>query len=107
MAIEYNWTIGNLEYNNDSDQGVIIAHWRCTGTETVGDVTYSASAYSTQSFTPDPSADGYVAYADLTEATVIGWVQNAVDKDATEASIANKIEAQKNPATLSGMPWAN
>ena len=106
MAITYNWTIGNLEYNNDSDQGVVIAHWRCTGTETVGDVTYSASAYSTQSFTPDPSADGYVAYADLTEATVIGWVQNAVDQTATEASIASKIEAQKNPATLSGTPWS-
>ena len=101
MAIEYTWTIANLEYNNDSDQGVVVAHWRCTGVD--GD--YSASAYSTQSFTPDPSADGYVAYVDLTEATVIGWVQNAVDQTATEASIASKIEAQKNPATLSGTPW--
>jgi hypothetical protein len=103
MAVTYNWTIGNLEYNNDSDKGVVIAHWRCTGV----DGEYSASAYSTQSFTPDSSADGYVAYADLTEEMVIGWVQNAVDKDATEASIASKIESQKNPATLSGMPWAN
>ena len=102
MAIEYTWTIGNLEYNNDSDQGVVIAHWRCTGVD--GD--YNATAYSTQSFTPDPSADGYVAYADLTEAIVIGWVQNAVDQAATEASIAAKIESQKTPATLSGMPWS-
>jgi len=102
MAIQYTWTIGQLEYNNDSDQGVVIAHWRCTGVD--GD--YSASAYSTQSFTPDPSADGYVAYADLTEATVIGWVQNAVDQAATEASIAANIESQKNPATLSGTPWS-
>jgi hypothetical protein len=103
MAITYNWTIGNLEYSNDSDKGVVIAHWRCTGVD--GD--YSASAYSTQSFTPDPSADGYVAYDSLTEATVIGWVQNAVDQTATEASIASKIEAQKNPTTLSGRPWDN
>ena len=101
MSITYNWTIGNLEYNNDSDKGVVIAHWRCTGV----DGEYSASAYSTQSFTPDPSANGYVAYDSLTEATVIGWVQNAVDQTATEASIASKIEAQKNPATLSGTPW--
>lgn len=103
MAIEYTWTIGNMEYNNDSDQGVVIVHWRCTGVD--GD--YSASAYSTQSFEPDPSADGYVAFADLTEEMVIGWVQNAVDQTATEASIADKIEAQKNPATLSGRPWDN
>ena len=98
----YTWTIGNLEYNNDSDQGVVIAHWHCTGV----DGEYSASAYSTQSFTPDSSADGYVAYADLTEATVIGWVQNAVAQEAIEASIASKIESQKNPVTLSGMPWS-
>ena len=103
MAITYNWTIGNLEYNNDSDQGVVIAHWRCTGVD--GD--YSASAYSTQSFEPDPSADGYVTYADLTEEMVIGWVQNAVDQVAVETAIADKIEADKNPVTLSGMPWAN
>jgi hypothetical protein len=103
MAVTYNWTIGNLEYNNDSDQGVVIVHWRCTGVD--GD--YSASAYSTQSFTPDPSADGYVAYDSLTEDMVIGWVQNAVDQAATEAAIAAKIEAQQNPTTLSGKPWDN
>ena len=103
MAIEYTWSIPMTEYTNDADKGVTICHWRCTGVD--GD--YSASAYSTQSFTPDPSADGYVAYADLTEATVIGWVQNAVDQTATEASIASKIEAQKNPTTLSGTPWNN
>jgi hypothetical protein len=102
MAIDYTWTIGNLEYNNDSDQGVVIVHWRCTGVD--GD--YSASAYSTQSFTPDPSADGYVAYDSLTEDMVIGWVQNAVDQAATEAAIAAKIEAQQNPTTLSGVPWS-
>ena len=101
MAITYNWTIGQLEYNNDSDQGVVIAHWRCTGV----DGEYSASAYSTQSFEPDSSADGYVAYTDLTEEMVIGWVQNAVDQTAVETAIADKIEADKNPVTLSGMPW--
>ena len=99
---DFNWTIGNLEYNNDSDQGVVIAHWRCTGV----DGEYSASAYSTQSFTPDPSADDYVAYADLTEEMVIGWVQNAMDTDEIEANLASQIEAQKAPATLSGLPWA-
>jgi len=98
----YTWTIANTEYTNDDNKAVTIAHWRVSAQD--GD--YTASSYGTQSFTPDPSADGYVAYADLTEATVIGWVQNAVDQTATEASIASKIEAQKNPATLSGRPWS-
>ena len=101
MAIEYTWSIPMTEYTNDENKGIVIVHWRCTGVD--GD--YSASAYSTQSFTPDSSADGYVAYADLTEEMVIGWVQNAVDQTAVETAIADKIEADKNPVTLSGMPW--
>ena len=107
MAIEYTWTIGQLEYNNDSNQGVVIAHWRCTGAETVGEDTYTASSYSTQSFTPDPEADGYIAYADLTEADVLGWIWNQSEdwKTNVETSIANNIESQKTPATLSGRPW--
>ena len=98
----YTWTIANLEYTNDADNGVTIAHWRVSAQD--GD--YTASSYGTQSFTPDPSADGYVAFADLTEATVIGWVQNALDTDAMEASLQDNIDAQKTPATISGMPWA-
>ena len=109
MAVTNTWSIGQLEYNNDSDNGVVIAHWRCTGTETVGEgddaITYSASSYSTESFTPDASAEGYVAYADLTESIVVGWVQEAVGQDTVEAGIATQIEAQKNPATLAGVPW--
>lgn len=98
----FTWTIANLEYTNDADQGVTIAHWRVTAQD--GD--YTASSYGTQSFTPDPSADGYVAFDSLTEATVIGWVQNALDTDAMEASLQDKIDAQKTPATLSGTPWS-
>ena len=97
----FTWTIANLEYNNDSDKGVVVAHYRVTAQD--GD--YTASSYGTQSFTPDPSADGYVAFADLTEATVIGWVKNALDTDAMEASLQDNIDAQKTPATLSWMPW--
>ena len=40
------WTIATLKRNNDSDQGVIVAHWRVTETETVGENTYTASSLS-------------------------------------------------------------
>ena len=94
------WTIANLE-RNLSDGGVTVAHWRVT--EVDGD--YSASAYGTCGFTPDPDADDFVAYDSLTEATVLGWVHAEVDQDATEAALTANIEAQKNPVTGSGMPW--
>ena len=94
------WTIAQLE-RNTADGGVIVAHWRCTAVD--GD--HSASAYGTCSFTPDASADGFVPYENLTEADVLAWVHGSVDKDATEAALAAKIDAEKNPTTEAGLPW--
>jgi len=99
------WTIAQLEYNNDADKGVVIAHWRVTEEETVGENTYTASSYGTQSFEPDASADGYIAYDSLTEETVIGWVKDSMNAAEIEAGLTANIEAQKAPATLAGMPW--
>ena len=99
---DFDWTIANLEYTNDDAQGVVVAHWRVTGT----DGNHSASAYGTQSFEADPESPDYVAFADLTEEIVIGWVKDAMDTETLEAGLASQIEAQKAPATLSGLPWA-
>ena len=98
------WTIAQLE-RNTADGGVIVAHWRVTEEETVGDVTYSASSYGTCGFTPDPSASDYIAYADLTEADVIGWCQSELDQDAIEAGLTANITEQKTPTTSNGVPW--
>tara|TARA_R100001463_G_scaffold669_3_gene3001 strand:- start:948 stop:1232 length:285 start_codon:yes stop_codon:yes gene_type:complete len=92
--------------HNVSDGGVIVAHWRVNDSETVGDDTYSASAYGTASFTYDASSPDFVPYADLTEEMVLGWCWDAdVDKDAIEASLTANIEEQKNPTTQDGVPW--
>lgn len=106
------WTIATLERDlqpADMDGAVVVAHWRANASETVGEgddaVTYSASSYGTVGFTPDPTDPDYVPYADLTEEVVLGWVWESVDKDATEASLAAKIEAEKNPVTADGVPW--
>ena len=98
------WTIANLE-RNVADGGVIVAHWRVTESETVGEDTYTASSYGTCSFTPDASAEDFIAYDDLTESTVLGWVHADVDKDATEAALTANIAEQKTPTTADGMPW--
>ena len=87
-----------------------MAHWRANASETVGEgddaVTYSASSYGTAGFTPDPSASDYVPYDSITEEVALGWCfANGVDKDAIEASLAAKIELQKNPTQASGVPW--
>ena len=102
MAVTY--TISTLE-RNSTDDGVIVAHWRATDSEVVGDDTHSGSSYGTCGFTPDSSADGYTAYADITEAQAIGWVKDDVDADAIEASIAAQIAESKAPAVATGTPW--
>ena len=94
------WTIATLE-RELADGGVTVAHWRCT--EEDGD--FSASSYGTCGFTPDPTASDYIAYNSLTEANVLAWVHAEVDKDATEAALTAKIEADKNPTSASGVPW--
>lgn len=94
------WTIANLERNTD-DGGVVVAHWRCTAE----DGEYTASSYGTVGFTPDASADGFISFDALTEADVLGWVHESVDKDETEAALAADIAGQKTPVTTDGMPW--
>ena len=93
------WTISTLERN--TDDGVVVAHWRATDV----DGEHSGSSYGTASFTPDADAEGYVAYADLTEEAVVGWVQADVDAESIEASIASQIAESKAPAISVGTPW--
>jgi hypothetical protein len=100
--ITYNWTIAQLDRQTDTG-GVVTAHWRVTAVD--GD--YSASAYGTVGFTPDPDAPNFVPFEQLTEADVLAWVWASMDKDAAEASLATQIEAQKNPPVVSGLPWSN
>jgi len=92
------WTISTLD--RDVATGYVrTAHWQCNAV----DGEHTASIYSTCSW-----ADGTVntPYADLTQATVLGWVwANGVDKTATEAALAANIALQKAPVTASGTPW--
>jgi hypothetical protein len=100
MAATFEWSIPTTEHAL-ADGGITVAHWVCRASD--GD--YSASSYGTAGFTPDASAPGFVAYDALTEADVLGWVWESVDKDATEAALQAKIDGDKNPTTAAGTPW--
>ena len=97
------WSISTLESDSNTG-GVITAHWRATDSD--GD--HSGSSYGTCGFTPDASADGYVAYDSLTEEEVIGWVKDSMGEEAVagvEDSIAAQIADSKAPAISVGTPW--
>ena len=94
----YNWTILNLD-RRTSDGFIQVAHWQCTGAD--GDI--NSSVYATVSFEEGSPS---IPYESVTEAEVLGWIwANGVDKDAVEASIADRIEALKNPVQATGTPW--
>ena len=92
-----NWTITTLD-REVSNGFVTTAHWTASAVD--GD--YTASIYSTCSW-----ADGTptIPYADLTQETVLNWVWESVDKQATEDALAANIALQKNPVTATGTPW--
>jgi len=92
------WKISTLD-RQVSNGFVTQAHW----TATAVDGEHSASAYATVSWAEGTPA---IPYANLTEAEVLSWVWESVDKAATEASLAAQIELLKNPVKATGTPWS-
>ena len=93
-----NITINQTEYTNDNAKTILTVHWLANLTD--GD--YSASAYGTQSFTRDEESPTFIAFEDLTEADVVGWL--TLD-EGLEANLQAQIDEQKAPTTVSGKPW--
>ena len=114
MAITNTWSVTNTTHV-DADGGVIKAYWSCVATS---DTTpsYTAVEGGKLIFTYDASAAGYIAYADLTEADVLGWVYTSLIKDTETAAEAKarietdrtaKVQKQIDAAssTSDGVPW--
>jgi len=92
------WNISQLD-RQTSDGFVTTAHWQAVATD--GD--YSASVINTCSWTGEPT----VSYDSLTQADVLAWVWQSVDKEAVEAALEAQIAEQKAPKIAKGLPWGN
>jgi len=92
------WTFTQTNY--ESAYGFIFtAHW----TATQVDEGYTASIWSTCSW---QAGTPTIPYADVTMQEVLDWCYaSGVDKDSTEAALAQQIALQKNPVTATGTPW--
>jgi hypothetical protein len=97
MNIAYTWKITQTDYLT-ADGFINCAHW----TATAVDEDYTASIYSTASW---QAGTPTIPYASVTEAEVLNWVWESVDKQATEDALAAQIALQKNPVTATGTPW--
>ncbi len=98
------WTITNMEYTNDSDKGVVHAAWSASDSD--GDHTGTVSGM--ESYTPDSSASGYIAFDSLTNAKVVSWVKATLGSDEVTRvgeKIAAQIAESKTPSTAWGKPF--
>jgi hypothetical protein len=111
MAITTTWSVNDMTHK-DSDGGVSLVYWSLTAT----DGTHSAQEGGKLKCTADPSASDYIAYADLKESDVLGWVYDSLKTgDETAAEAKKRIEDDRTAkvqgqidraaANSSGVPW--
>ena len=120
MAINTTWTVSNMTHV-DADGGAILAYWSLVA-QSDGEGGETATDGGKARFTYDASSSDYIAYADLKESDVLGWIydQNkgpstggpegetaAEYKARIEAERTAKVEAQieRNATQATGVPW--
>ena len=115
MAITTTWSVNDMTHK-DSDGGVFLVYWSLVA-QSDGTPSYSATEGGKLRCTYDASSSDFIPYADLTEATVLGWVYNSLiegDETATEAKArieadrTAKVQGQIDRAASdsSGVPWS-
>jgi len=101
MTTAFTWAIANLE-RETADGFVFTAHY----TISAKSAAYSAGAYGSIGF---ERPDNLIPFADLTEAQVISWVQEALGADKVaeiEAALQSQLDEQAAPTKAAGVPWS-
>ena len=121
MAVTHTWSVNNQLQTRTQDglsEVVFSVVWNLSSEETVDGTTYtisSANQISLNTDNLDPAT--YTAFADLTEAQVVGWAKDTIDANAAEgegvvcaeweAGHDRNIAKQINPPTaVETAPWA-
>jgi hypothetical protein len=114
MAISNTWSVTNMQHT-DADGGVFLVYWSMVAASD-GTPSYTASEGGKLRCEYDASSSSYIAYADLTEANVLGWVYNSlIEGEETAEEAKARIEADRDgkvqkqidaaATTASGVPW--
>ena len=120
MAINTTWAGSDMTHV-DADGGVILAYWSLVAVSD-GSGGETATEGGKNRFTYDASSSDYIAYADLKESDVLGWIweankgpSNGGPEDETaeeykariETERTAKVQAQIDRAATqaTGVPW--
>jgi hypothetical protein len=116
MALTYTWAIKSLKKQDDPSTQlndiIVQTYWTCTGEDENGN---SGTFHGATPFEPDQiDPENFTSYEDLTEAQVLGWIQDVVNgnpgyKTHIDEQIEKQIDAIVNPkieVTGDQLPWA-
>lgn len=116
MTLTYTWAITGLKKQDDPSAElndiIVQTYWTCTGTDADGN---SGTFHGATPFEPDlVDPDNFTTYENLTEAQVLGWIQDLVINDQTykehiDERIQEQIDAIVRPTTevdADALPWA-
>jgi len=105
--MEYSWDIQTLK-RDLSGNVVINVRWDCTATYNSASVHQDGGVDIPYL---DPTAPGFIPYADLTQTEVWGWL-NAQTGSFVSSSIQEQLSSSVNlklnppaPTTAEGLPW--
>jgi len=106
MAIQYTTTINSM-YTVPNPTGYVVnVLFTVSGT----DGTHTAEIGGNISFTPEQNQPDFIPYDQLTQAEVIGWINEATDNLANyyaniDGQIASIVNPPVSPANTP-LPWA-
>lgn len=105
----FQWVISELNCAVESEglpDVINVIHWRYNATQVDGDKTYFADTYGASSVA-QPNPQNFIPYADVTEAEVIGWLEEILPVEAMQASLEANIALQITPKEVTlPLPWA-
>jgi len=106
MANTYTTTINSMyTLNTPNPDYVVNVLFTVSGT----DGTHTASIDGNCQFAQEAKESGFIPYANLTEAIVLGWINEATDNQANYyANIDGQIESLVNPPVSpanTALPW--
>ena len=109
MAITYVWAVERMYTMPTPEPDFVVnVSWILTGTE--GDNT--ASVEGNLQISQDEESEDFTPYADLTEAQVLGWVQDDLGETGVsnyKENVAGQIDSMVNPPvspTVEPLPWS-
>ena len=106
----FSWTISQLNCAVESEglsDVINVIHWRYNATQEHDGKLYFADTYGSSNVA-QPNPQNFIPYADVTEAEVIGWLNEILPVEAMQLALENNIALQITPTEVTlPLPWVS